>query len=834
MILRTGTYVGQSLRRREDARFIAGKGRYVDDVKLPGTLHLAVLRSPHAHAVITGVDLSGARSTPGARLALAGSDLVGKIDKIKPNWIVPGTHVPDRLVVAVDRVRFVGECVALVVAETREEAYDALERIQIEYEALPAVIDEAAAISDGAPLLHENVPRNITTTFKIGGGDYAAAARDADHVLRLRLVNNRLIPTCLETRAILAEPGGDGALTLYLSSQVPHMHRRWIAETVGIPEHLLRVIAPDIGGGFGAKMHLYPEELLCAYLALLLKSPIKWWESRSESHQATSHGRAHTESIEAAFGNDGRILGMKVETLGNVGAYLSNMASGGPTVNTVSYGTGTYKIENFEAVSKVVLTNTVPVDAYRGYGRPEGAYIAERTIEAVARHLGLDAVEVRRINFVPPADFPYRPYGSRSVIFDSADYQGCLDKAVAAFNYAGRRKEQQDQRGNGRYRGIGVAAYTEMCGMAPSRRLAANGFDRGGWESARLAIDSSGKATLYSGSMTQGHGHATVLAQIAADALQMPVENIAVVQGDTKQVQAGHGTFNSRSMAVGGSSVHVCAGRIVDKAKKIAAEMMEVATEDIAYEGGSFNVPGTGIAPLAFATVARMAYLGHKLPEGVAPGLDETLFYDPTGMGAPSGVHIAYVEVDTETGMVEILDYVAVDDAGTIINPLLATGQIHGGVVQGIGQALYEEVCYDRESGQLLTGSLLDYAIPRADSLPAIRSQLQETPSPTNPLGVKGIGESGSIGAPPTIVHAVLDALAPFGIGHLDMPLTPQKIWAAIQTARADVAGDLMPTPISPRRSHPHRLDRNSHGKSLDHPATRPRATRQNRSREAV
>jgi len=557
-------YVGRSLRRREDIKFLTGNGRYVDDIKLPGMLCLAILRSPHAHALITGVDLSAARAAAGVRFALAGADLSGKIGNIKPNWVIPGTVVLDRPIMAVDRVRFVGECVALTVAETREAAYDALERIEVTYEALPAVIDEEVATGDGAPQLHENVPNNITTYFKIGGGDYAAAARQADQTLCLRLVNNRLIPTCLETRAILAEPSVDGRLTIYLPSQVPHMHRRWIAETVGIPEHLLRVVAPDIGGGFGAKMHLYPEELLCACLARELKCPVKWWESRSESHQATSHGRAHSEVIEAAFRNDGRILGMKVETLGNVGAYLSNMASGGPTVNTVSYGTGTYKIENFEAVSKVVVTNTVPVDAYRGYGRPEGAYIAERTIEAVARHLNLDPVAVRRINFVPQAEFPYRPYGSRSVMYDSGDYQGCLDKAVTAFDYASRREEQQRLRNAGHYRGIGVAAYTEMCGMAPSRRLATSGFDRGGWESGRITIDASGKATLYSGSMSQGHGHETALAQIAADVLQMPPEHIDVVQGDTKQVQAGHGTFNSRSMPVGGSSVNVCAGRIVE------------------------------------------------------------------------------------------------------------------------------------------------------------------------------------------------------------------------------------------------------------------------------
>ena len=530
-------YIGQSLRRREDGKLLTGKGRYTDDIKIPGTLWLAILRSPHAHAIITRVDLSAARAAAGVRLVLAGADLVGN-GNIKPNWIIPGTAVPERPVMAVDRVRFVGECVALAVAETSEAAQDALELMDIAYDVLPAVTDEEAAIGEGVPQLHDNVPNNITTNYRAGGGDYAAAVRQADQVLRLRLVNNRLIPTCLETRAILADPGAEDGLTLYLPSQVPHIHRRWVAETVGIPEHRLRIIAPDIGGGFGAKMHLYPEELLCAYLARELKSPVKWHGSRAESPQATTHGRAHTELIEVAFRNDGRILGMKVETLGNVGAYLSNMASGGPTM-AGSYGTGTYKIENFEAVAKVIVTNTVPVDAYRGYGRPEAAYIAERTIEAVASHLNLDPVAVRRINFVPQSEFPYRPYGSRSVIYDSGDYQGCLDRAAAAFDYAGRREEQQRLRDAGHYRGIGVAAYTEMCGMAPSRRLAAIGFDRGGWESARVAIDSSGRATVYSGSMSQGHGHATVLAQITADTLQMSVENIDVVQGDTKLVQVG-------------------------------------------------------------------------------------------------------------------------------------------------------------------------------------------------------------------------------------------------------------------------------------------------------
>jgi carbon-monoxide dehydrogenase large subunit len=777
-------YIGQSLRRREDFKFITGKGRYTDDLKVPGMLHLAILRSPHAHAFIKQVDLAAARAAPGVRLVLAGADLAGKIGSIVPNWIIPGTKVPDRPVVAVDRVRFVGECVALVVGETQAMAHDAVGLIEVDYETLPAVVDEDAAIRDGAPQLHDNVPNNITTLYKIGGGIYKKAAEEADQIIKLRVLNNRLIPTCMETRAILAAPDAEGTLTVYIPSQVPHMHRRWIAETVSIPEHQLRIVALDIGGGFGAKMHLYPEDLLCPYLARRLGVPVKWWESRSESHQSTSHGRAHTEMIEVAFRNDGKILGLKVETLGNVGAYLSNMATGGPTVNTVNFGTGTYKIENYEAFSRVIVTNTVPVDAYRGYGRPEGGYIAERAIDAVARHLKLDQVEVRRRNFIQRADFPHRPYGGPSVIYDSGNYQGCLDMALKAFNYEARKLERDELRAKGRYRGIGVAAYTHMCGMAPSRRLATSGFSRGGWESARVSIDSSGKATIYSGSMSQGHGHNTSLAQIAADVLQIPIESIDIVQGDTRQVQAGHGTFNSRSMAVGGSSVHVSSQRIVKKAMKIAAGMLEVDENDVSYSGGKFSVPGTDIASLTFGNVARMAYVGHKLPDGVEPGLDESVFYDPTGMGSPSGIHMAYVDVDIETGIVDILDYVAVDDVGTIINPLLAAGQIHGGVVQGIAQALYEEVSYDLETGQLMTGSLLDYAVPRAEHVPKIRSLFQETPSPTNPIGVKGIGESGSIAAPPCMVHAVLDALAPFGISHLDMPMTPPRIWSAIQTAR--------------------------------------------------
>ena len=778
-----GPYVGQPLRRREDHKFITGRGRYVDDVKIAGMAHMMVLRSPHAHAAITRIETGKARRADGVRLAVSAAGLGNRIGAIVPNWIVPGTRVPHRPVLATDRVRFVGECVAFVVADTLDQARDALDLIEVDYDVLPAVTDEAHAVEDGVVQLHANVPRNTTTVYQVAGGDYAAAARDADRIIRLRVVNNRLIPTCMETRVIVAEPHADETLTVYVPSQVPHMHRRWIAETLGIAENRLRIIAPDIGGGFGAKMHLYPEELLVPFAALALRQPVKWLETRSESHLSTSHGRAHTETIEAAVRDDGTILGMKVETLGNVGAYLSNMASGGPTVNTINFGTGNYRIMNYQATAKVIVTNTVPVDAYRGYGRPEGSYIAERTIDAVARQLGLDPLDVRRRNFVQKTQFPFRPYDSRGVMYDSGDYEGCLAKATDAFGYAERCRERDLLRQSGRYRGIGIAAYTHMCGMAPSRRLALSGFDRGGWESARVSVDSSGRVTIYSGSMSQGHGHATSLAQVAADVLQVPIENIDVVQGDTRQVQAGHGTFNSRSMAVGGSALHVASTRVVAKAKKIAAGLMEIDEKDIAYGAGGFAVPGTDIPQVSFAKIARMAHVGHRLPDKLEPGLDETVFYDPVGMGAPSGVHMAYVEVDPQTGGIDILDYVAVDDVGTVINPLLAEGQIHGGVVQGIAQAISEQVSYDADSGQLLTGSLLDYAVPRADSVPQIRSLFQITPSPTNPIGVKGIGESGSIAAPPTMVHAVLDALAPLGVTDIDMPMTPSRIWTAIREA---------------------------------------------------
>ena len=511
---------------------------------------------------------------------------------------------------------------------------------------------------------------------------------------------------------------------------------------------------------------------------------MSWTETRSEGHCATTHGRAHTEYVEAAVMNDGRVLGIRLRSVANLGAYLSNMATGIPTINTATYATGNYDIASLDAEVKLVTTNTTPVDAYRGAGRPEAAYIIERTMDAVAHELGIDPLALRRLNLIRADQFPYTPYGHPMIKWDSGNYEGCLDAAAEAIDYAGWRQRQAGLRAEGRFVGVAIVCYMELVGMGNSRSLSARGFDRGGWESAQVRVHSDGKVTLFSGSMPQGHGHATSFAQIVGDALQLPMDHIDVVQGDTDRVPAGHGTFNSRSMSVGGSAAHTAAKNILAKASLIAAAMLEAAPETVAYANGTFYVETEPARRCTFAKVARMAHVANKLPPGMAAGLDEIVFYEPKGMNAPNGSHAAVVEVDIETGEVKILDYVAVDDIGNLINPMLCHGQMHGGLAQGIGQALFEGVEYD-EAGQLLSGSLLDYAVPKSDQIPRMRTSFQVTPSPTNPLGVKGIGEAGCVAAPPVIVSAVCDALSTLGITHIDMPLSPPRVWRAIRSARS-------------------------------------------------
>lgn len=779
-------FVGQPVIRREDPRLLTGRGRFTDDIAIDGLTCAMVLRSPHGHARIKSIDTSPALAMEGVIGVLTYADLRGKVGDIRPNWVVGDAKVPPHPPLADERVRYVGEAVAFVVAETRQQAADALEAIIVDYDVLPAVVDEEAALEPQAPQLHDNVPGNLISVYRAGGGNYAAAAASADKLVKVRLVNNRLIPSPIEPRAVRAVfDTNDDRLTIYLPSQVPHMSRRWLAETLDWPEHKIHLVAPDIGGGFGAKMHFYAEEILVAFAARHFGRPVGWTETRSEAHVATTHGRAHIEYIEAAVRKDGRVLGIKMRSLANLGAYLSNMGTGIPTINTVSFACGNYDIPALDGEMRLVTTNTTPVDAYRGAGRPEASYLIERTMDAVAAELGIDPVELRQINLIRKHQFPYHPYEHPVFTWDTGNYEGCLEAAVKAIGYGEWRERQAALRAQGRYVGIAVTCYMEMVGMGNSIALKWIGFDRGGWESALLRVHSDGKATLFTGSMPQGHGHATSYAQIVGDALELPMDHIDVVYGDTDRVPAGHGTFNSRSMPVGGSAAHMAAKKVITKATAIAAEMLDAKPEEVGYTAGTFFVSSQRERCVEFAQVARMAYVSSALPHGMAPGLEETVFYQPENGVTPFGSHAAVVEVDIETGVVSILDYVAVDDIGNVINPLLCDGQMHGGIAQGIGQALYEGAEYD-ENGQLLTGSLLDYAVPKSEQIPRMRTRYQVTTTPLNPLGVKGVGEAGCVGAPTVIVGAVCDALSGFGITHIDMPLTPPKVWRAIRAASVE------------------------------------------------
>lgn len=774
--------VGAEVRRREDGRLLRGRAIFCDDVQLPEMVYAAFIRSPHAHARITALDTSGALAHPAVLCALTLEDLdKAGVGPIKPNWVVSECHVPRRPVLADGTVRFVGEPVAVVVASSREAAVDAAELVQVEYDPLPAVSDAEAALAADSVPIHENVPGNLIGRWDIGGGDVEAAFARAHSHVKLRLENNRLIPSALEPRAIVAQYEADTQqFTMHVSSQMPHMCRRWVAETLHVPESRLRVIAPEVGGGFGSKMHLYPEEIVVPFCARLLQRPVKWTETRSENHVATTHGRAHTEYIEAAVEKDGRILGMKLRTVANMGAYLSNMATGIPTVNCATFGTGCYRIENYQATVDLVTTNTVPVDAYRGAGRPEAAYIIERTVDAVANHLSLDPCKVRELNMIEKGEFPYQPYGNPIFTFDSGDYQQSFNKAKELIGYDQTRQRQREMRAGGRYIGVAVTNYNEICGVGRSHELAMVGFDRGGWESAAIRVHSDGTVTFLTGSMPSGQGHATSYAQIVAAELQLPLESVDVVYGDTAMVPMGNGTYNSRSMPVGGSAAKRCAMLVLEKARALAAKWLGDDASTLRYESGKFHGES---GEVEFAQVARLAHLAHMLPEGQTPGLDVDFKYEPEAMSSPHGSHAAIVEVDVETGTVKLLKYVAVDDVGTLVNPLLATGQVHGGVVQGVGQALFELADYG-DDAQLLSGSLLDYALPKFDQVCSIESHFFETPSPTNPLGAKGVGEAGACAAPPLMVAAVCDALSPFGISHLDMPLTAPRIWRAIQKSR--------------------------------------------------
>jgi carbon-monoxide dehydrogenase large subunit len=672
--------------------------------------------------------------------------------------------------------------VAVLVAEERYLARDALDLIEVDYEPLPVVVDAEKAIQAGAPQLHDEVPNNTTFVWKVAGGDIDQAFREAEVVVKQRIVNQRLIPNAIEPRGMVAQYNpGSGDLTLWTATQIPHLVRLLLSMVTGIPEHKVRVIAPDIGGGFGSKLYLYPEEVIVATLAKVTGRPVKWIEERRENYVATTHGRDHVQYVEVAAKRDGTITGLRVKCIANMGAYLSTFAPGIPTILFGLMLAGNYRIPNISCEVTGVHTNTTLVDAYRGAGRPEATYLVERAIDLTARELGMDPAEIRRRNFVPANAFPHTT--ATGVTYDSGNYQPTLDKALEIAGYQQLRQEQERARAEGKYLGIGVTTYVEICGMAPSQVLGAVGAGAGGWESATVRVHPTGKVTVYSGASSHGQGHETAFAQIVGDGLGVPFEDVEVVHGDTAQVQFGIGTFGSRSAAVGGMAAVMSVNKIEEKAKKIAAFLLEAAEADLVFEGGQFFVKGTPGRGITIQQVALAAYVPHKYPTGLEPGLEATSFYDPSNFTWPFGTHVAVVEVDPETGVIKLRRYIAVDDCGRVINPLLVDGQIHGGLAQGIAQALYEEAVYD-ENGQLVSGSLMDYAVPKADDLVNFELDRTETPSPVNALGVKGVGEAGTIASSATIVNAVVDALAPLGVKHLDMPLKPERVWQAIQQAQ--------------------------------------------------
>ena len=778
--------VGKAIRRREDPRFITGRGTYTDDVKLPGTQHAVFVRSSLAHARILRVDPSRALALSGVKAVFTGKDLAdGGVNPIPVGWLLPGLKTTDFRAIAVDRVRHAGEAVAVVVAQTAAIARDAAELVQVDYEELPVVVDAVAALRPGAPQVHAGAPENRCFHWEIGDrAKTESALRGAAKVVRVHLVNQRLIANAIEPRASLAsyQPATD-ELTLWVTSQNPHVHRLIMgAFVLGFPEQSFRVIAPDVGGGFGSKIFIYPEEVAVAWLARKLGVPVKWTAQRSESFLTDAQGRDHVSDVEMGFDAGGKLAGLRVKTVANLGAYLTLFA---PAVPTYLYGTllnGVYEFPTIFCEVDGVFTHTVPVDAYRGAGRPEACYLIERTMDLGARELGVDPAELRRKNLIPKERFPFQT--QVALTYDSGNYAPGLARALQMVGYERFRTEQAEARKKGRYLGIGLSCYIEACGIAPSQVVGSLGAQAGLYESATVRVHPTGKVTVLTGSHSHGQGHETTFSQLVADVLGIPMSDVDIVHGDTGRIPFGMGTYGSRSGAVGGTAIHMSLQKIIEKGRALAAFLLEAAPDDVEFKGGRFSVKGSPDRGKAFAEVSLAAYLAHKMPAGMEPGLEMTSFFDPSNFTFPFGTHIAVVEVDVETGRTSLVRYVAVDDVGNVINPMIVDGQLHGGIAQGVAQALWEWASYD-EAGQLTTGSLMDYGLPRADQLPSFETDRTVTPSPVNPLGVKGAGEAGTIAATPAVANAVMDALSPFGIAHLDLPLTPQKVWKAVQSARS-------------------------------------------------
>jgi aerobic carbon-monoxide dehydrogenase large subunit len=781
--------IGAAVRRKEDMRFLTGKGTYTDDINRPGQLQAHLLRSPHAHAEIAGIDTAKAKAAPGVAAIFTGADLQApdlKVGGLPCGWLVtskdgsPMTE-PTRPLLAQAKVRHVGDPVAVVVAETREQAEAAAELIEIGYKELPAVVAADEAIKPGGPLLFDGAANNLCFDWHLGDkAAVDAAFARAHHVTRLDLVNNRLVSNPMEPRAAIGEHDrATGDYTLYTTSQAPHVHRLLIAAFVlQLPEHKLRVVAPDVGGGFGTKGSLYNEQALVLWLAAKLGRPVKWTADRSEIFLTDNQARDHLTKAELALDEDGKFLAMRVATLANLGAYLGSFA---PAIPTWCYGTllaGNYATPAIYVEVKGVFTNTAPVDAYRGAGRPEACYVVERLVDRAAREMKIDPAELRRRNFIANEAFPYTT--PVALTYDSGDYFKTLDMALKAADYAGFEQRRQESATQGRLRGIGISTYIEACAMAPSVMAGQLGARAGFYESAEVRVHPTGSISVFTGAHSHGQGHETTFAQLVADRLGLAFDQVEIVHGDTGKIPFGMGTYASRSLAVGGTALVKAMDKIVNKGKKIAAHLLEAAEEDIEFADGKFAVAGTDRAA-TFAQVAMSAYVPHNFPiETLEPGLDETAFYDPTNFTYPAGAYIAEVEIDRETGAVALVNFTGADDFGRIVNPMIVEGQVHGALVQGIGQALYENAVYDAKSGQLKTGSFMDYCMPRADNFVPFTLETNTTLCAHNPLGAKGCGEAGTIGAPPAIMNAVLDALAPLGIADLDMPATPERVMRAI------------------------------------------------------
>ena len=786
-----GRYVGHAVKRREDPRFIQGQGRYVANLQLPGMAHVAVKRSPYPHARVVGVDASAASAMDGVIAVFTGKDFAdGGCGALPCGWLVPDTKVPVRPVVVTDRVMHVGDSVAVVVAEDPYTATDAVEAIEVEYEALPAVVDARGTTEAGAPQLHDGIEDNVSYHWELGDAEACEQAfAEADETVELELVNQRLIPTAMEPRAAAASwDAPSEEMTVWTTSQNPHPIRLLLsAFTLGIPESKLRVISPDVGGGFGSKIFHYPEEVIVPWVARKVGRPAKWVATRTESQMTDSHGRDHVTVARLAMTSDGTFTGLDVETWANQGAYLSTFAPLIPTALYITLLAGNYRTKGVFGRVHGTLTNTVPVDAYRGAGRPEAAYLIERLVDLAAARLGRDPLDLRRQNAIGKDEFPYQT--PVAFLYDSGDYDRLMTTAAANADYEGMRKAQAEAREAGKLRGVGVVCCIEASGPAPSAVAGSLGSAVGFWESGEVRVHPTGQISVFTGSHTHGQGHETTFAQVVADELGVPLESVEVVHGDTGRVNFGMGTYGSRSACVGGSALVRSAEKVRAKVLKIGAHLLEAAEEDVVYDrdAGRVHVKGSPDRGKDFGEVAFAAYTAHNLPEGMEPGLNFVSFYDPANFTFPASSHICEVEVCSDTWEVRILRYVAVDDVGKVINPMIVEGQIQGGVVQGVGQALTETAGY-AEDGSFLTGTMLEYAVPRADLLPGIEVDRIETPSPHNPLGVKGAGEMGTIAATPVVANAVLDALAPLGVDHIELPLTPERIWQAVRAAQSAAA----------------------------------------------